>query len=169
MRSVIVAGLLIAVAGCAHPVKTTHVSDPAYAQTHTTPGSCGQPIHGPGRVTYEVCLYAFAQSRCLALAEPSRQRCLASLTDPSPPTPEEIRSTPVWSAPMPPSLTDTWPSPSLTDTWPSLADSITRDIEKADQDRRMDDMKRDMQQQLDELKAERDREHMRYLDSESDR
>jgi hypothetical protein len=47
----------------------------------------------------------------------------------------------------------------------SIARGIARDQDKADQDRRMDDMKRDM----DELRAERDREHLRYLDSESDR
>jgi hypothetical protein len=77
MRSVIVASLLIAVAGCAHPVKTTHIPDPAYAQTHITPAPSCTP--GAGRGLYEFCMYAEAQSRCVALAKPSQQSCLDSL------------------------------------------------------------------------------------------
>jgi hypothetical protein len=61
------------------------------------------------------------------------------------------------------------PTPSLEEQLNAETSSIAHIIDKVDQDQRMDDMKRDMQQQLDELRAERDREHMRYLDSESDR
>jgi hypothetical protein len=129
MRSVIVAGLLIAVAGCAYPVKTAHVPDPTYAQTHTTPApSCtpasDHPDHGPGRFVYEVCVYAVAQSRCLDLAEPSRQSCLASLTEPSPLTPEEIREA---QAASPHRLFTPSLSPPPVAEGPSIVDQMERD------------------------------------------
>jgi hypothetical protein len=116
-----------------------------------------------------MCLYAFAQGRCLDLAEPSRQRCLASLKDPSPPTAEEIRESAATARASENVLGRENYIESKDREWKELENSIARDLDRADQDRRMDDMKRDTQQQLDELRAERDRKHLRYLDSESDR
>jgi hypothetical protein len=62
-----------------------------------------------------------------------------------------------------------WATPPATPSFggSALLDSIQHDIDTTDQRYRMEDMKRDMQRQIDELKDERDREHLRYLDSES--
>jgi hypothetical protein len=161
MRSVIVAGLLIAVAGCAHPVKTAHVPDPAYAQTRTTPKpSCGTPVHGYGRAIYEMCVYAVAQSRCLDLTEPSRQSCLASLTEPSPPTPEEIRAASIAATP---GARERINQLNIQSMERESAD-IENTMRQVDQEQNMRDLESRMNDEIHRLEQEQYWDHLRAID-----
>ena len=161
MRSVIVAGLLIAVAGCAYPVKTAHVPDPTYAQTHTTPAPPCTPDHGYGRSTYEFCMYAVAQSKCLDLAEPSRQSCLASLKDPSPPTPEEIREAASIAATSRINRLDVQ---SMEREMNRESADIESSMRQVDQEQKMKDLENRMNDQMRRLEQEQYWDHLRAID-----
>jgi hypothetical protein len=111
----------------------------------------------------------------LSVTDPSRDspECLLMLIDPKLSDPERSYEN-CWYRHNPdinPATNKLWRSapPAMPLLGSISLDSAAHDLDKADQDRRMDDTKRGMQRQLDELKAERDWEHMRYLDSESDR
>ena len=106
-------------------------------------------------------MYAVAQSRCLDLAEPSRQSCLASLKDPSPPTPEEIREAASIAATSRINRLDVQ---SMEREMNRESADIESSMRQFDQEQKMKDLENRMNDKMRSLEQEQYWDHLRSLD-----